>query len=80
MGKFWRVGSQIGAGLCASDSGLSLQSVNLSLSGGWGVRYCAEPGESFCRIVFFARPNVAGDAVAVLRFYFPWAMESDWLQ
>lgn len=29
---------------------------------------------------FFARPNVAGDAVAVLRFYFPWAMESDWLQ
>lgn len=29
---------------------------------------------------FFARPNEAGDALAVLRFYFPWAMESDWLQ
>lgn len=41
-----------GAGLGESDAGLSLQSVNLSLSGGWGVRSCAEPGESFCRIIF----------------------------
>lgn len=45
-----------GAGLGESDSGLSLQSVNLFLSGGWGVGYCAEPGESFCRIFFLQGP------------------------